>query len=665
MLLLITASVLTFALSIATGESSLLVLPFVAIFGCAWGLWRDLYVLEQRIEGVLLASRGDRTVPPYRPLTELGRSVFRGLEALVFRVQAQDWEMEVDAAAEKGVVTRATLTSDIDIAQLSKGVDSRTFFAKVLEVIPSQFRCRAAAIVLPDGSMLMWGQSGERFQRHLSALLRDRTERGALYGLSDASDSKSLVGDLSPFGIRYSIVHPCEGEQAAMLWLGYSGDEPPAEMEVRRAAELAKSMRAEIVACEAFVQLSEQVREIEAESKQKSEFIAHVSHDIRSPLNNIRSILKLLEVEGGAGDALRLLQVALGNCDSLGEIVEDVLDFSKHQAGKLVAKREWIPISPLVESVVESFQIAARGKGLALHFAGPPESEIEVCVDRRQLRRVLFNVIGNALKYTMHGSVNVILSFRDDRLTLRVEDTGIGMTVEEVKQLFTPFTRFHIPGTEGIGLGLALSRILVELSGGAIHVRSEKGVGSRFELQFDARPAESVLAGPVLPLSAGTPSAAPAPLATLLPFERSSAPLPSVNRTGLSVLVVDDDHDCAETLARTLRLSGCEVMTAYTVGDAISLLNFGAPDVIVSDHGIPDGGAERLLQAVKARPEEIPVIIVTGDPEDRYPELVGRGAHRVLTKPVEAGDLVSLMNELYPTQREGVAAARTSIAQCG
>jgi len=654
MLLLITASVLTFAMSIAIGEVNLLVLPFVAIFGCAWGLWRDLYVLEQRVEGVLLAARGDRTVPPYRPLTELGRSVFRGLEALVFRVQALDWEMEVDAAAEKGAVSRATLTSSIDIQQLSRGVDSRTFFAKVLEVIPSQFRCRAAAIVPSGGEMLVWGVSGERFRKHLLAMLQERHERGSLYGLADASEGKSLIGDLSPFGIRYSILYPCEGEQGAMLWLGYSSDDPPAEMEVRRATELAKSMREELVACEAFVHLSEQVREIEAESKQKSEFIAHVSHDIRSPLNNIRSILKLLEVEGGASDALRLLQVALGNCDSLGEIVEDVLDFSKHQAGKLVAKREWIPVSPLVESVVESFQIAARGKGLTLHFGGRLEPEVEVCVDRRQLRRVLFNIIGNALKYTMHGNVEVTLLFRDDQLVLRVRDTGIGMTSEEVKQLFTPFTRFHIPGTEGIGLGLALSRILVELSGGAVQVRSEKGVGSTFELQFAARPVPSSLAAPVSELSATAVPVAAVSLATVLPFERPSAPLPVVERPGLAVLVVDDDHDCAETLARSLRLTGCEVMTAYTVGDAISLLNFGAPSLIVSDHGIPDGGAERLLQAVKRCSDAIPVIIVTGDHEDRHPELLRAGAHRVLMKPVELAELVASMNALYPSQGEGV-----------
>lgn len=224
----------------------------------------------------------------------------------------------------------------------------------------------------------------------------------------------------------------------------------------------------------------------------KSEFIASVSHEFRTPLNSIRESIALIAdrvVNVGAADGNRVLEIAKNNAERLKVLIEDLLDFSKLEAGRLRLDKNFFDPVDIICEVADSMHQMAQKKGLILTW----ESElsgVEVLVDKSRIVQVLMNFVDNAIKFTPSpGQISIYCTRKDDKnIQITVQDSGIGISQEDIQRLFQKFEqlrRQHPPAgvdVRGTGLGLAISKQLVEMHGGTIGVVSEVGKGSQFFL---------------------------------------------------------------------------------------------------------------------------------------------------------------------------------------
>lgn len=370
----------------------------------------------------------------------------------------------------------------------------------------------------------------------------------------------------------------------------------------------------------------------EQASMAKTQFLAGVSHEIRTPMTAILGFAEVLlddeSVKAGPPMLREALRTIQQNGLHLRELINDLLDLSRIEAGR--PRVELAACSPrgIAEEVVASLRSRAAAKGLQLTVEPVPPLPEVIRTDRLRLRQVLMNLLGNAIKYTERGSVRLGLRRVDDStlgpcLLCEVADTGIGMTPEVQSRLFEPFYRVENGSDdqkEGTGLGLAISRRLVELLGGRLDLESQLGVGSTFRI--------------TLPLGAAGPGA---------PLE-PSAPSPPTAFEG-QILVAEDNPVNRKVLTLMLERAGARVEPAQdgaeAVAKALAAWEAGHPfDVILMDMQMPrlDGfGATRELRA-RGYPGAILALTAYAMAEDRAESLkVGCDDH--LSKPVDRAHL--------------------------
>jgi PAS domain S-box-containing protein len=368
----------------------------------------------------------------------------------------------------------------------------------------------------------------------------------------------------------------------------------------------------------------------EIANRAKSQFLANMSHELRTPLNAIILYTELLRDEAtdrGLEDFLPDLKKIHGAAKHLLALINDVLDLSKIESGKLELVLETFDVPAMIRDVVTTIAPLAQKNANRLEVHCPDDVGT-MYADLTKVRQSLFNLLSNACKFTEGGTVRLDVAHEErdgNQFTFRVADTGIGMTPEHLGKLFKPFSQVDPSATRrfgGTGLGLAITRHFCEAMGGEITVESRPGVGSDFLIR--------------LPAAVGDAKAEPRP-----------APPPAPPRPrGGAILVIDDNSTAREALRQFLTRKGFRAEAAATGEEGLRLARQLHPLVIMLDVVMPGMNGWAVLTALKDDPElaDIPVVLFTGVVDDRT-EALRRGASDFVVKPVDPDRLTAILRQ--------------------
>ena len=381
--------------------------------------------------------------------------------------------------------------------------------------------------------------------------------------------------------------------------------------------------------------LEEENRRVIEASRLKSEFLANMSHELRTPLNAIIGFAELLydgQVTPEMPQFKEFMSDILTSGQHLLQLINDVLDLSKVEAGRLEFHPEDSEVSRIVEESISILRTLAAQKQLRIDSHVDPAIGT-VFVDRARLKQVLYNYLSNAIKFTPEGGRIEVKAMPagTDHFRVEVTDSGIGISAADQQRLFIEFNQLEAGAAkkhQGTGLGLALTRRLIEAQGGSIGVDSTPGQGSTFYAILPKR------------ATTGTPLAGPRSISSA----RAGAP---------SVLVIEDNVTDQEAIVRALVDAGFAVETATSRAQALVKLESHAFDAITLDLILPDANGADVLADLRRsdRNRDVPVVVITVVADNGV--VAGFAVHDILTKPVDASGLIGAL------QRAGITTAST------
>ena len=375
--------------------------------------------------------------------------------------------------------------------------------------------------------------------------------------------------------------------------------------------------------------------EADRANQAKSEFLSRMSHELRTPLNAILGFAQMLESDPLAPEQRESVGYILRGGRHLLGLINEVLDIARIEAGRLPLSPEPVLVPEIVKETVELAMPLAAGAAVQLHTNVAEFPQRHVIADKQRVVQVLLNLVSNAIKYNHKGGT-VTLSCEDvpgGRFRINVRDTGPGISPEGLERLFTPFERLKADETdvEGSGLGLALSKGLVEAMGGTMGVESSVGQGSTFWTEF--------------PVSDGTIQREEP--AETKPPGPDAAVVSSKNRT---VLYVEDNLSNLKLIERLLaRRPGVRLLSAMQGRLCLDLSREHHPDLILLDLHLPDMAGDEVLRRLQESPEtrQIPVVVVSADATARQIErLRADGARDYLTKPVDVKKFLAVVDDI-------------------
>ncbi len=371
-------------------------------------------------------------------------------------------------------------------------------------------------------------------------------------------------------------------------------------------------------------------QQAEDANRAKSAFIANVSHEIRTPMNGILGFAELLQSSELDQDQRRHLGTIRKSGEHLMNLINQILDISSIESGKVeIKKRVFKPVQAVREAV-EMIKPKAQGKGLELECRVSDEVPERVWGDYEKILQVLINLAGNAVKFTERGGIEISLGAKDENnLLIVTKDTGPGISEEDQRMIFEPFGQVNSELSrkhEGTGLGLAITEKLVHAMGGSIRVQSTLGGGSAFEVAVPVEPAEE----------AGEHKAGPS--------DKAEDPAGKMQAGNAKVLVIDDEDDVREVVVRMLEKMGVSASGARTGRDGVLMAQLIEPAAVVLDVKMPDMSGWEVLREIKGNPLTRDIQMIMGTVLDEQQEAFSCGACAWITKPYS---LQALSEALY------------------
>gem|GEM_PF-1603042 len=375
----------------------------------------------------------------------------------------------------------------------------------------------------------------------------------------------------------------------------------------------------------------------EEASRAKGRFLAHMSHELRTPLNGLIGMLELSRDTASDTERREFLDVAAFSAQSLLTLINDILDLSRLEAGKLTVSPEAFALAPALDAVLAPFARMAQAQGLGFAVRVAPE-DVRIEADAIRLRQIVLNLVGNALKFTSRGRIDVDIRVAPARpgparLTLCVADTGCGIPSDMLERVFENFSQTAEGAQKGgTGLGLTISRQLARLMGGELTVSSVAGEGARFGLDMPCRVLDPAEAQPA-------ESAAETVMAELAAVPR------------MRVLVVDDFEPNRLVISTRLHKAGHHVAEAVDGPGAVAAVAANAFDLVLMDIGMPgmDGlSATRRIRAVSGAHPPIVALTAAAFPGDRE-RCLEAGMDDYLVKPLRLADLHRVLVRFAPS----------------
>ncbi len=373
--------------------------------------------------------------------------------------------------------------------------------------------------------------------------------------------------------------------------------------------------------------------EAERASRAKSEFLSRMSHELRTPLNSILGFAQLLDMDSAVAQKPQVGHILRAG-QHLLTLINEVLDIAKIEAGRLPLNIEPIPLAGVLQEALALVSPMAGDAGIQLQPLPPLAADIGIVADRQRLTQVLLNLLSNAIKYNRpQGQVSIEVMVEGQRIGVSVCDTGRGIAADHIGQLFKPFERLGAdPNVEGSGLGLALSKSLLEKMNGRLSVHSQHGIGSRFTLELPfvrVQPAGDLLA-PVVDT-------------------RPVRPAPAIQG---KVLYIEDNLSSLALIETLLhRRPGIKLLSSMQGQLGLDLAAQHVPQLILLDVSLPDIDGLAVLQRLRrsAITRYTPVLMITADASDLTRQaLHDAGATAILNKPINVPAFLAHLDQYFP-----------------